>query len=221
MTSLSLTLGDAAAAVTLDGLVICGWTGRDVDAMEEHIRELEAMGVARPHATPMYYRVAAALLTTDPAIQVSGGASSGEVEYVMLNHDGDWWLSVGSDHTDRKAETVGVSLSKQMCHKPVGRTWWRYADVRDHWDDLQLKSWIVDGDDRTLYQDGSTAGMKHPEELMDGYGGLPENWAFFGGTSPAIGGVRPGPAFAMELHDPVRNQTIAHRYRIDVLPVEG
>jgi len=217
--SLSVTLDGSPAEIALDGLIICGWTGRNVEAMEHHIQELEALGVKRPSATPTYYRVAASLLTTAPVIQVSGPASSGEVEYVMLNQGGEWWVTVGSDHTDREAETVGVSLSKQMCAKPAGSTWWRYDDVRDHWDDLELRSWIIDGDDRTLYQEGSVAAMKPPEELMDGYGGLPDNWAFFGGTLAAIGGVRPSPGLALQLHDPVRNRTIDHIYQTDVLPI--
>ena len=46
-------------------LVVAGWTGRDVAALEKHIRELEAIGVKRPKSTPIFYRVAASLLTTD------------------------------------------------------------------------------------------------------------------------------------------------------------
>ena len=39
-------------------LVVAGWTGRDVAALEKHIRELEAIGVKRPKTTPIFYRVA-------------------------------------------------------------------------------------------------------------------------------------------------------------------
>ncbi len=40
----------------------------------------------------------------------------------MLHAIGDeLFVGVGSDHTDRKAETINVSLSKQMCAKPVSR----------------------------------------------------------------------------------------------------
>jgi len=100
-------------------LVIAGWTGRDVAALEKHIRELEAIGVRRPKTTPIFYRVAAALLTGDDAIEVLGYRSSGEAECVVYSFDGGLFVGVGSDHTDRQAEAVGVSLSKQMCAKPV------------------------------------------------------------------------------------------------------
>ena len=44
-------------------LVIAGWTGRNVAALEAHIKELEALGVKRPKSVPIFYRVAAQLLT--------------------------------------------------------------------------------------------------------------------------------------------------------------
>ena len=43
---------------TIGQLVIAGWTGRNVEALEKHIRELETLGVKRPKSTPIFYRVA-------------------------------------------------------------------------------------------------------------------------------------------------------------------
>ena len=111
-------------------LVIAGWTGRNVEALEKHILELEALGVKRPKSTPIFYRVSADLLTTKPSIEVLGTGSTGEVEFVLFSLADGLWVGLGSDHTDRKAETIGVSLSKQMCAKPIAATAWRYDDVR-------------------------------------------------------------------------------------------
>src|SRR5262249_8055388 len=146
-------------------LVIAGWTGRNQAALEAHIRELEALGVRRPKSTPIFYRVAASLLTTEDAIEVVGGHSSGEVEYVLYAFDDGLWVGVGSDHTDRKAETVGVTLSKQMCAKPVGRRLWRYDEVASHWDRLMLRSFVRQNGERRLYQEGAVAAMRAPDEL--------------------------------------------------------
>src|SRR5262249_327333 len=84
----------------LKELVIAGWTGRDVAALERHIRELEAIGVKRPKTTPVFYRVAASLLTSGEAIEVLGDQSSGEAECVVYSVDGGLFVGVGSDHTD-------------------------------------------------------------------------------------------------------------------------
>ena len=213
--------GDKPLAAEIGELVIAGWTGRNREAMEKHIAELEAIGIARPKSVPVFYRVAACLLTVADEIQVSGPHSSGEAETVILNLGGQHYVGVGSDHTDRQAETVGISLSKQMCAKPIGPAVWPFDEVADHWDSLILRSWIEEDGARRLYQEGAVAAMRPPGELQTLYGGLPEGAAMFGGTLAARGNIRPAAAFEMELEDPVLGRRLHHRYEIVPLPVEG
>ncbi len=205
-------------------LIVAGWTGRDVAALEKHIRELEEIGVKRPKSTPIFYRNAAALLTTADTIEVLGDNSSGEIEYVIHAIGGDMFVGVGSDHTDRKAETINVSLSKQMCAKPVSKAMWKLADVAPHWDKLILRSHATIAGERKLYQEGSVASMRTPDELIRLYaggGGLKPGSSMFCGTLAVHGGIRPATAFEMELHDPVLNRSIHHAYKIETLPDEG
>jgi len=197
-------------------LVIAGWTGRDESALRKHIRELEEIGVKPPRTTPIFYRVASLLLTNSTEIQVSGPESSGEVEFVLISKPDGLWVTVGSDHTDRKAETIGVSLSKQLCEKPVAKDAWRYDEVKPHWEKLVLRSWA----DGKLYQEGPVTAMRSPEDLLGRYP-LKAGWAMFCGTLAAKGGIHPARKFSMELEDPVLKRKLAHEYRIEVLPVEG
>ena len=132
-----------AAQVAVDALIIAGWTGRDAAAMEAHIRELEALGVRRPASTPIFYRGSASLLTQNEFIEVVGSASSGEVEPVLVSGEEEIYLGVGSDHTDREVETVGITISKQLCAKPVSRELWPLVEVASHWDDLVIRSWAT------------------------------------------------------------------------------
>ena len=196
-------------------LIIAGWTGRDEAALQKHIRELEEIGVKPPKTTPIFYRVAASLFTYADQIQVSGPDTSGEVEFVLLQ-DRELRVALGSDHTDRKAETIGVSLSKQLCAKPVSTESWRYDEVKPHWGKLVLRSWS----DGELYQEGPVTAMRSPEDLMSRYP-LKAGFAMFCGTLAAKGGIRPGRLFRMELDDPVRKRRLTHEYRVEVLPVEG
>ncbi len=198
-------------------LVIAGWTGRDQAALHRHIRELEAIGVKPPKTTPIFYRVAASLLTTAGEIEVSGPDTRGEVEFVLIKEPSQLIVTVGSDHTDRKAETIGVSLSKQLCAKPVSPESWRYDEVKPHWERLMLRSW-ADGE---LYQEGPVTAMRAPEDLLQRFGGLRSGWAMFCGTLAAKGGIRPASRFAMELEDPVLKRKLKHEYRIRVLDVAG
>lgn len=206
-------------------LVVAGWTGRNVAALEAHIKELEAVGVKRPKTVPVFYRNAAALLTTAPVIECVGDKSSGEIEFVLYSLDDGLWLGVGSDHTDRKAETIGVTLSKQMCAKPVGSQLWRYDEVKPHWDKLTLRSFVSnEGVARRAYQEGSVTTMRAPEELIRLYCGsetLPVGTAMFCGTFAVHGGISYSGTFEMELDDPVLGRKITHSYKVLQLPDEG
>ena len=204
--------------------VIAGWTGRDPVARDKHIAELEAIGIARPASTPIYYRVAAARLTTADSIEVSGTDSSGEVEFVLLGSRGRILVGLGSDHTDRKVETYSVTVSKQMCDKVMAPVLWELEDVIGHWDQMILRAWArIDGA-RVLYQEGTLDHMLPVEELIQrGFGdkGFPDGCAMFGGTFAAIGGIRPADRFEYELEDPVLKRSIRHAYDVVALPVLG
>src|SRR5580700_7487167 len=101
--------GVERVVVEIHDLVIAGWTGRDVEALNHHIEELKAIGVQPPSQVPIYYRVAASLLTQAVSIQVLGDDTSGEVEPVLMGASDRLWVTVGSDHTDRRVESYGVA----------------------------------------------------------------------------------------------------------------
>jgi hypothetical protein len=217
--------GKRALRVVLKSLIIAGWTGSDPAAMEAHIVELEKLGVARPKTTPIFYRGAAALVTQARDIEVVGADSSGEVEPVIVSTPEGLWLGVGSDHTDRKVETVGITISKQLCAKPVGRELWRFDSVLDHWGQLVVRSWVTRGGERRLYQEGPLARMRHPRELMRLYGGegytLPAGTLMFCGTLAVHGQIAPAERFEMEIEDPVLKRRISHVYQPNELPIVG
>ncbi len=228
MFDLSFTIDDRGAPTPLtlpiDQAVIAGWTGRDPVARDKHIAELEAIGIARPASTPIYYRVSARRLTTADSIEVCGGDSSGEVEFVLIGWQGRIFVGLGSDHTDRKVETYSVTVSKQMCDKPIASELWELEDVIGHWDQMILRSWAwIDGA-RVLYQEGTLDAMLPVEVLIQrGFGGagLPDGCAMFGGTFAAKGGIRPASRFEYELEDPVLKRSIRHAYDVIELPVLG
>lgn len=230
--NLKLCLQDAPqaapAVVAIDQAVIAGWTGRDRAALEHHIAELEKLGVKRPASTPIFYRVSAARLTTEPVIEVSGEESSGEAEFVLLRAGGKLWVGAGSDHTDRLVETYGVTVSKQMCDKPVAPVFWPYEEVAGHWDRLILRSFIRENGADVLYQEGPVATMLAPPDLLALWNpsaplptALAEGTMMFCGTLAAKGGIRPSSRFVFELEDPVLARLIRHSYEVRSLAVVG
>ena len=224
--SLESKSGSEIRSVQIDQLVIAGWTGRNKAAMEAHIEELEKLGVARPKSTPIYYRAAAMMLTTSDSIEVAGPDSSGEVEFMVFSLADGLWVGVGSDHTDRKLETIGVTWSKQACPHPVAKTLWRMDEIADHWEQIILRSYAIEGGKDVLYQEGPVTAMLPPLDLIANCTiaknkALPVNTAMYCGTLPAKGGIRPAEGFVFELEDPVLKRKVSHRYMTKVLPIEG
>lgn len=219
--------GDSAVQRSFEiaSLVIAAWAGRDREAVEKHIAELEAEGVPRPAHTPQYYRIGINLLTTEPGIQVPGTASSGEIEAVIVKSNDELWIGAGSDHTDRKLEATSVVMSKQACPKPIAETLWRYAELENHWDDILLRSWRYEDQERILYQEGSLALNLHAGELIDRFEQDGESFGngtlMFCGTIPTQGGIKFSRRFDMELYDPVMDRRISHTYRISPLAADS
>lgn len=221
------TDGAAALEFSPSRLVIAGWTGRDAAAIEHHIEELARLGVPRPSSVPLYYRVARQMLTQEAAIEVVGSTSSGEAEPVLLRVDGQWWLTIGSDHTDRSVETYSVAVSKQMCAKPIAAQAWRWDDVAARSDQLVLRSQVLEGDRWVTYQEGRLAAIRPLMELVDRLpADLPvsEALVMFCGTVPVLPdahgtAIRPTPRFRLELGDEHRQRKIVHDYVVNELPV--
>ncbi len=228
MFDLTFTVQDKGAGTPLtlaiDQAVIAGWTGRDPVARDKHIAELEAIGIARPATTPIYYRCSARRITQADRIEVCGGDSSGEVEFVLIGWQGRIFVGCGSDHTDRKVESYSVTVSKQMCDKPVASTLWELEEVIAHWDKMILRSWAIIDGARVLYQEGTLDHMLPVKDLIErGFGAerLPDGCAMFGGTFAAKGGIRPADRFEFELEDPVLKRKISHGYDVITMPVLG
>jgi len=226
---LTFTVIDTKSAATpltlaIDQAVLAGWTGRDPVARDKHIAELEAIGIARPATTPIYYRVSARRLTLADSIEVCGNESSGEVEFVLIGWQGRTFVGLGSDHTDRKVESYSITVSKQMYDKPMAPVLWELEDVIGHWDRMILRSFAVTAGKRDLYQEGTLDAMLSVEELINrGFEGgrLPDGCVMFGGTFVAKGGIRPADRFEYELEDPVLKRSIRHAYDVITMPIRG
>lgn len=220
--TMEFRVSGASRRIEIAQLVIAGWTGRDKASVEKHIAELEAIGVKRPRAVPVFYRVAASLLTFAREVEVVGGDSSGEVEFVLVGAPDALYVGVGSDHTDRKVEAYGVTVSKQMCPKPVGTGLWAFAELESHWDRLVLRSYVTRGGKRRLYQEGEVTQMLAPRVLLARLSlsaELAPGTAMFCGTLPVRGEIGGGERFEIELHDPVKGRSLKHEYEVRELAI--
>ncbi|MCP4493654.1 MAG: DUF2848 domain-containing protein [Gammaproteobacteria bacterium] len=206
----------------INRLIISGWTGRDKKSVEAHILELEKLGIQRPKNIPSFYRISKDRISSNNVIEVSGEDTSGEVEFVIAKSSVGLIIGVGSDHTDRKLETINISQSKQVCEKVIASKFWKYADLQSHWSHLILRSYIYENEERVLYQEGLVTHMLNIETLLEKFTSstgtqLQNSDLIMGGTLAAIGGIRGTGNFEFELEDPILSRKITHQYGVNVL----
>lgn len=209
--------------LTVRQVLVAGYTGRRRASVLEHIRELERLGVAPPPSVPMVYPIEPALLTRAARIEVPSSNTSGEAEIYLVATSGELLVGIGSDHTDREREAADVGASKANMPHPISAQTWRYDDVNDHWDSLEIRSWTAAGGERRLYQEGRLDAFLDVDALLGelrraGYEDLSDT-VIFGGTLPTLGGLVCGSAFEAELLDPVLGRRLRCPYEIRV--VEG
>lgn len=200
--------------------VLCaGYAGRDQESVRHHIEELKKLGVPAPSETPTLYVVTPSQVVTSEVIEVQGGQTSGEVEYVLYIDEEEWFVTVGSDHTDRELERHDVAKSKQICPKVIAGRFWRFRDLADHWDRLLIKSRVSVAASKVQYQSGLLSELIRPEQLVEHItrklGQVRQGDLLFSGTIPTPTGLIVSDFFEMELFDPVLNRTIAHQYRVE------
>jgi Protein of unknown function (DUF2848) len=147
---------------------------------------------------------------------------SGEVECVAYSFEDGIFVGLGSDHTDRKAETISVYLSKPMCTKPVSQRssdWrtWRHIGMR------RAAIYVDISGKRRLYQEDSVSAMRPLNELFRLYSKLerlPVDTAMFCGTLAVHGGVTPAETFD-EVGRSGAARRIRHSYRVKTPPDHG
>lgn len=181
--------------------VVAGYTGRDEAAVQEHIDELAAIGIAPPPSVPMFYPVESSSVSSRPEISVAGDRTSGEIEPLYVRHAGRHFLGIASDHTDREVETRDIGESKKACPKPVASTVVEVPDLSKlSLDTARARCWV----DGQLYQEGTLDGLRTPQNVVElllkntdiGEG----DFVCLGGTLPILdGGFVYGSEWRLEL----------------------
>jgi Protein of unknown function (DUF2848) len=168
-------------------LIVAGYTGRDAAAVQHHIDELAAIGVPPPASVPAYYPLATDLVSTATEVTVEGTRTSGEIEPVLIRIGATYWLTLGSDHTDRALERDDIARSKAVCPKPIGRFALPLGETPAvaFWDEIRVRSW-ADGE---LYQDGTLATLRPLAETLARCPVEAGDVVLFGGTMPLLGGA--------------------------------
>ena len=182
------------------------------------------------------------LLTNEDVIEVQGPHTSGEIEFIVFTYLNQLFVSVGSDHNDRSIDQMWTPLlgkiqdtakTKQMVPAVVGRDAWPYDDVKEHWDDIVLKSMVSVSGNLVTYQEFALAELLGIEHYINNHSWIKDEGSFLlGGSGPILlsassemytgqsnlEGIMFPTDFYFEMIDPVLDRTISHSY--DALSLE-
>ena len=206
-----------ARTIALDRMYNFGSATRNPEDAVAHQEEVAKVGVgiAFDIPAPRVYPISPHNVVTDNEIFIHNDQTSGEVEIVILHDEGELLIGVGSDHTDRLLERTSIVWSKQAYPNVLAPRLWPLADLRDHWDDLVLRSWV---DDKP-YQDVGVKTFMHPDDMLaklaERIPDLPARYMLYSGTYVSVDkSLGFGKEWRFELADPTLRRTISHTYRL-------
>jgi len=214
--------GKKQVSFDIKGAILCGYTGRDQSAVKRHIEELKKEGVKPPPSVPTFYPKPPQGVALDGDIYVEGYETSGEIEYVLLTNPQGIWVGLGSDHTDRELERLDILKSKQVCPAILSRSLWKYEEIKDHWDEIGIRSWATKEGKKMPYQESTLATILPPEELIrlvqQKVRGSLEGIVIYSGTPPLkTEGIIFADHFEGELYDPTLKRKLTLNYSIHTL----
>lgn len=195
-------------------VVNAGYTGRDQAAVQAHIDELKEKGIPAPEETPVYFPVfQEGVLQKERFDVLHEDDNTGEAEYALLYANGEVFVAAGNDHTDRKLEEVDIPKAKQVYPNFISKDVWRLADVKDHWDQIVIRSWIRQDGRKVLFQEGNLSALMGPEELMERMAEVikvesTDGLMVFSGTIASIFSIDYSPYFEVELDDTVTGRKL-------------
>jgi len=197
-------------------------SGRTAADRMEHLVELSKNGIPLPDSGDpdmSFNPVSSILLTHQSKIDVLGTKTTGEVEFVLFVAEDNIYVTVGSDHADRKLESLQSDLSKQVCAKPVAKSAFHYEDVLPYWDEFVLSLETTYDGKTECAQTSSVTFLSHPDTIISRIKseGLPfENGcAYFCGTIPMQDSIfRFGGHYLLSMKNHALDVLIEHEYDV-------
>lgn len=220
MERLRFTLDNREELLFMPRRLFClAYAGRTKEAREAHAQDVSQNTECSEEPSLGFIPVSAMLITQDEAIEVMGGLTAGEVEFVLFVSGGEIFVTVGSDHADRRLEILQSDLAKQVCAKPIATHAWRYRDVSANWDMLQMKSETFSEGVWHCSQQSCVDALLHPDDILKEIRSrnlpLDDGCVYYCGTVSLEGGkFWYGDKYRVTLSMPNSDLAIKHEYDI-------
>jgi len=205
-----------------------GMAGRsqpEGEQLDNHLEQMREAGVASPEQLPFVTPKPNYLVTTDDSIQVNSSETAGEAEFVMYPTDEHLYIGVGNDHKEYEIAPTNMHVANNTCPSVMSDEVWVFEEVADHWDEIELRSWVERDGTLELYQRAPMSAFMRPNSIVDAVAESITDpitgTAIWSGTVDS-GGVDPFPEvvsgdfYMVQLHDPVLNRRLVTQYSVHV-----
>lgn len=197
------------------------------DVLEAQLKSMADAGVSRPPERPTIVPKPAHLITTSRTIQVNAANTAGESEFVLFPQADRTYVGVGNDHKDRDLDRGTMHKANSSCPSVVSDHVWVLDEIRDHWDELELRSWVeVDGALRE-HQRATLLEFMEPETILERVDRRTRQpirgtaiWSGTVSVGEAVIDPFPevisGPFYLVQLYDPVLERRLLSQYDVRV-----
>lgn len=179
---------------------------------------------------PLVFPKPAHLLTTDSEVWVNTRTTYGEAEFVLFPTPDAVYVAVGVDAKDRRAAEFDLNVGNSTVPSVVSDEVWLLDDVRDGWDDIELRSWTGSDGEWEPYQVASLSTFLEPEAFLDAVesklGATLDGTAVWSSTvgtvDDEVQGPNPYPSvreagfYAAQLFDPAANRRLLTQFDVRV-----
>lgn len=231
MTELSVTIqhGDDITErrlIQVSRIANLGMASRDPpddEELEAQIDQMKESGVKTQDELPFVVPKPNNLITTDDHIQVNTPDTAGEAEFVLFPTEEAVYLGVGNDHKDYHLAPSAMHRGNSTCPSVVSDELWVLDDVRDHWDELELRSWVETDGSLEAYQRASLEAFMRPDALLKQIdrkttkpllGTSIWSGTIGQGSVDAFPTVVSGDFYAVQLYDPVLDRRLHTHYEV-------
>jgi len=195
------------------------------EELDDQLGKMNAAGVRTPEALPFVTPKPSNLITTDNVIQVNSTETAGEAEFVLYPTEDEVYVGVGNDHKIYDIASEMMHVANSTCPSVISSDMWVLDEISDHWDELQLRSWVERDGSLEPYQRASMSDFMRPERIVesvaDSISDPITRTAIWSGTV-GTDGVDPFPEvisgdfYLIQLIDPVLDRRLVTQYAVDV-----
>ncbi len=182
--------------------------------------EIAVSGLVMINASPRLevHQLQPYLVTTSNYVKMISETHAAELAYAMLLKDeGEIYITVAGDHSDKEAEKCSLIAGEHMYPKIIARRAWRLRDIESRWRDIEFRSWAEVGGSKKLIEELRGSEFPGPRDALNVVKDVMNDLRnIVIVVKPMVNQVPVTSTYnEIGIHDPVSGKSINHYYWVE------